>query len=62
MQEADISGYISNGEWDLVGKLFIICLHSELAALSAVHCWNGQNNNWEMKTEIKLINDHAGGG
>lgn len=39
MQEADISGYISNGEWDLVGKLLISYLHCELAALSPLLKW-----------------------
>lgn len=58
MQEADISGYISNGEWDLVGKLLISYLHSEPAALTALHCWN---NDWENKRETKLINDLASG-
>lgn len=57
MQEADISGYISNGEWDLVGKLSIPYLHLQLCP----HCWNGWSNNSEMKTEIKLINYLASG-
>lgn len=61
MQEADISGYISNGEWDLVGKLLISYLHSEPAALTALHCWNSWNNDWEIKRETKLINDLASG-
>lgn len=39
MQEADISGYISNGEWDLVGKLSIPYLPCELAALSPLLKW-----------------------
>lgn len=39
MQEADISGYISNGEWDLVGKLLISYLHCELVTLSPPLKW-----------------------
>lgn len=39
MQEADISGYISNGEWDLVGKPLISYLHCELAALTPLLEW-----------------------
>lgn len=39
MQEADISGYISNGEWDLVGKLLISYLHYGLAVLSPLLKW-----------------------
>ena len=39
MQEADISGYISNGEWDLVGKRLISYLHCGLATLSPLLKW-----------------------
>lgn len=59
MQEADISGYISNGEWDLVGKLSIPYLHCELAAFSPLLKW--MEYQLGMKTAIKLINDLASG-
>lgn len=59
MQEADISGYISNGEWDLVGKLSIPYLHCELAAFSPLLKW--MECQLGMKTAIKLINDLASG-
>lgn len=38
MNEADISGYMSNGEWDLVGQWGWNCPPKFLLSISQLHC------------------------